>query len=160
MEWIKANDGGSPYQGPNEWDQCFNQFTFVNTPPYPHPQTPSPPQEDEPMEPADQQPQPPPQPRKPRGSRSPYQGPNEWDQCFNQFTFVNTPPYPHPQTPSPPQEDEPMEPADQQPQPPPQPRKPRGSPTPMDYNYPAPSYDPYLQAVMHNALYPSPFPPA
>ncbi|XP_022032306.1 extensin-like [Helianthus annuus] len=31
---------------------------------------------------------------------------------------------------------------------------------PMDFNYPAPSYDPYLQAVVHTALYPSPFPPA
>ncbi|MFS8034216.1 hypothetical protein Hanom_Chr17g01578591 [Helianthus anomalus] len=57
---------GSPYQGPNEWDQYFNQFTFYNTPehktPYPPPQTPPPPQGDEPME----QQQPPPQPRKPR----------------------------------------------------------------------------------------------
>ncbi|XP_035836037.1 alpha/beta-gliadin clone PW1215-like [Helianthus annuus] len=30
--------------------------------------------------------------------------------------------------------------------------------TPMDYNYSALSYDPYLQAVVHNSLYPSPFP--
>ncbi|MFS7939316.1 hypothetical protein Hanom_Chr05g00450261 [Helianthus anomalus] len=32
--------------------------------------------------------------------------------------------------------------------------------TPIDYNYQAPSYDPYMQAVVHNALHPSPFPPA
>ncbi|MFS8026998.1 hypothetical protein Hanom_Chr16g01493271 [Helianthus anomalus] len=39
---------GSPYQGPDEWDQNFNQFTFYQnpehqpqTPPYPPPQTPS-----------------------------------------------------------------------------------------------------------------------
>ncbi|MFS7918339.1 hypothetical protein Hanom_Chr03g00199821 [Helianthus anomalus] len=59
---------GSPYQGGDEWDQYFTQFTFVYTPPYQPPQTPLPPQEDEPMEPAEQ-PQPPPQPRKPRGAR-------------------------------------------------------------------------------------------
>ncbi|MFS8017547.1 hypothetical protein Hanom_Chr15g01381691 [Helianthus anomalus] len=28
----------------------------------------------------------------------------------------------------------------------------------MDFNYPAPSYDPYMQVVVHNALYPSSFP--
>ncbi|XP_022040160.1 pyrroline-5-carboxylate reductase 1-like [Helianthus annuus] len=63
---------GSPYQGPDEWDQYFNQFTLYNTPEhnphtpsYPPPQTTSPPQEDEPVEPVEQQ-QPPPQPRKPR----------------------------------------------------------------------------------------------
>ncbi|MFS7920923.1 hypothetical protein Hanom_Chr03g00230571 [Helianthus anomalus] len=32
-----ASYAGSPYQGPDEWDQHFNQFTFVNTPPYTHP---------------------------------------------------------------------------------------------------------------------------
>ncbi|XP_021991488.1 extensin-like [Helianthus annuus] len=32
--------------------------------------------------------------------------------------------------------------------------------TPIDYNYQAPAYDPYLQVVVHNALYPSPFLPA
>ncbi|MFS7944203.1 hypothetical protein Hanom_Chr06g00509301 [Helianthus anomalus] len=31
------------------------------------------------------------------------------------------------------------------------------STVPMDFNYPSPSYDPYMQAIMHNALYPSPF---
>ncbi|MFS7955681.1 hypothetical protein Hanom_Chr07g00645481 [Helianthus anomalus] len=31
--------------------------------------------------------------------------------------------------------------------------------TPMGYNYQAPAYDPYAEAIMHNALYPSPFPP-
>ncbi|MFS7966957.1 hypothetical protein Hanom_Chr09g00780101 [Helianthus anomalus] len=48
---------GSPYQGPDGWDQYFNQFTFYNTPEhkpqtpsYPPFQTPPPPQEDEPME--------------------------------------------------------------------------------------------------------------
>ncbi|MFS8031936.1 hypothetical protein Hanom_Chr17g01551721 [Helianthus anomalus] len=30
----------------------------------------------------------------------------------------------------------------------------------VDLNYQGPSYDPYMQAVVHNALYPSPFPPA
>ncbi|MFS7960569.1 hypothetical protein Hanom_Chr08g00704621 [Helianthus anomalus] len=38
-----ASYAGSPYQGPDEWDQYFNQFTFVNTPPYPPPQTSPPP---------------------------------------------------------------------------------------------------------------------
>ncbi|MFS7997376.1 hypothetical protein Hanom_Chr12g01141051 [Helianthus anomalus] len=60
---------GSLYQGLDEWDQYFNMFTFVTTPPYPHPQTPPPPQENEPMEHAEQQPLPPPQPRKPPGAR-------------------------------------------------------------------------------------------
>ncbi|XP_021971789.1 extensin-like [Helianthus annuus] len=32
--------------------------------------------------------------------------------------------------------------------------------TPVDYNYQTPPYDPYIQAIVHNALYPSPFPPA
>ncbi|MFS8032239.1 hypothetical protein Hanom_Chr17g01555251 [Helianthus anomalus] len=32
--------------------------------------------------------------------------------------------------------------------------------TPIDFNYPAPAYDPYTQAVIHNALYPSHLPPA
>ncbi|MFS7926059.1 hypothetical protein Hanom_Chr04g00292531 [Helianthus anomalus] len=31
--------------------------------------------------------------------------------------------------------------------------------TTTDYNYSAPAYDPYLQAVIQNALYPPPFPP-
>ncbi|MFS7988081.1 hypothetical protein Hanom_Chr11g01030381 [Helianthus anomalus] len=31
---------------------------------------------------------------------------------------------------------------------------------PIDYNYQAPAYDPYLQVVVYNALYPSPFPHA
>ncbi|MFS7960948.1 hypothetical protein Hanom_Chr08g00709021 [Helianthus anomalus] len=31
---------------------------------------------------------------------------------------------------------------------------------PVDFNYQAPLYDPYLQEVVHNDLYPSPFPPA
>ncbi|MFS8034510.1 hypothetical protein Hanom_Chr17g01582001 [Helianthus anomalus] len=31
--------------------------------------------------------------------------------------------------------------------------------TPVDYNYSAPSYDPYLQVVVHNALCPSSFSP-
>ncbi|MFS7987835.1 hypothetical protein Hanom_Chr11g01027521 [Helianthus anomalus] len=58
---------GSQYQGPDEWGQYFNQFTFYNTlehktPSYPPPQTPPPPPEDEPLE----QQQPPPQPRKSR----------------------------------------------------------------------------------------------
>ncbi|MFS7926058.1 hypothetical protein Hanom_Chr04g00292521 [Helianthus anomalus] len=60
---------GSPYQGPDEWDQYFNQFTFYHTPEhkpqtpsYPPPQTLPPPPEDVQMELQ----QPPPQPRMPR----------------------------------------------------------------------------------------------
>ncbi|XP_022003523.1 vegetative cell wall protein gp1-like [Helianthus annuus] len=119
---------GSPYQGPDEWDQYFNQFTFVYTPPYPPPQMPPPPQEDEPMEHAEQ-PQPPPQPRKPHGARMSMRA-GQWSGSL--------PPLPpsYPTVPEDPQM------------------------APMDYSYPAPPYDPYLQAVVHNALYPSPFPPA
>ncbi|MFS8009306.1 hypothetical protein Hanom_Chr14g01283181 [Helianthus anomalus] len=32
--------------------------------------------------------------------------------------------------------------------------------TPMGYNYQAPAYDPYAEAVVHNVLYQLPFPPA
>ncbi|MFS7914592.1 hypothetical protein Hanom_Chr02g00155231 [Helianthus anomalus] len=31
---------------------------------------------------------------------------------------------------------------------------------PIDFNYQGPSYDPYMQAIIHNTLYPFPFPPA
>ncbi|MFS8033716.1 hypothetical protein Hanom_Chr17g01572831 [Helianthus anomalus] len=51
-----ASYAGSPYHGPDEWDQYFNQFTFYytpehqpQTPPYPPPQTPPPPQDDAPV---------------------------------------------------------------------------------------------------------------
>ncbi|MFS8000104.1 hypothetical protein Hanom_Chr12g01174441 [Helianthus anomalus] len=71
-----ASYAGSPYQGPNDWDKYWNQFTFVYTPSYHSPSPPPPtPQEDvymEPVEhpqppPAMEQPQPPPEPprRKP-----------------------------------------------------------------------------------------------
>ncbi|MFS7934357.1 hypothetical protein Hanom_Chr05g00390661 [Helianthus anomalus] len=63
-----ASYSNSPYQGPDEWDQYFNQFIFVYTPPYQPPMPPPPPPKDEPMEPAEP-PQPPPQPRKPRVAR-------------------------------------------------------------------------------------------
>ncbi|MFS8001393.1 hypothetical protein Hanom_Chr13g01189841 [Helianthus anomalus] len=44
-----ASYAGSPYQGPHEWDQYWNQFTFEYTPSH-HSPTP-PPQEDVHMEP-------------------------------------------------------------------------------------------------------------
>ncbi|MFS7914330.1 hypothetical protein Hanom_Chr02g00152141 [Helianthus anomalus] len=47
-------------------------------------------------------------------ARSPYQGPNEWDQYFSQFNFVHTPPYQPLMTPPlPPPEDVQMEPVEQ-----------------------------------------------
>ncbi|XP_021985282.1 histidine-rich glycoprotein-like [Helianthus annuus] len=42
-----ASYAGSPYQGPNEWDQHWNQFTFENTPPYHSPTLPPPPPQED-----------------------------------------------------------------------------------------------------------------
>ncbi|XP_021990802.1 extensin-like [Helianthus annuus] len=166
-----ASYAGSPYQGPDEWDQYFNQFTFYNTPEhktpsYPPPQTPPPPPEDEPMETLEQK-QPPPQPRKPRSGARMSVFAGKWSGSL--------PPLPptYPTIPEDPQMGGPSnpEPIIKPPQQPPMgfdnsiPTYPNmtGYDTsytadPMDYNYSAPSYDPYLQAVVHNALYPSHFP--
>ncbi|MFS7919461.1 hypothetical protein Hanom_Chr03g00212931 [Helianthus anomalus] len=167
-----ASFAGSPYQGPNESDQYFNQFTFVYTPPYPPPQTPPPPQENEPMEPAEQ-PQPPSQPRKPRGARMLVRA-GQWSSSLPPLPQTYPTITEDPQRGGPSNSEPVVDPLQQSfaQQPPlgfdnPIPTYPdvtgydaSYSATLMDYNYTAPSYDPYLQAVMHNALYPSPFPPA
>ncbi|XP_022019447.1 formin-like protein 14 [Helianthus annuus] len=170
-----ASYAGSSYQGPNEWDQYWNQFTLENTPSYHSPILPPlPPQEDVQMEPVEQ-PQPPPEPlRRKRGARMSVRlGPRS----------SSLPPLPptYPPIPEDPQMGGPSNTAPKvdptlvtfsQPPPPsgfdnPIPTYPdtsRYNPfnpsTPVDYNYQAPSYDPYMQTVVHNALYLSPFLPA
>ncbi|MFS7987836.1 hypothetical protein Hanom_Chr11g01027531 [Helianthus anomalus] len=162
------------YQGPNEWVQYFGQFTFVHTPPYQPPTSPLPPlPKDVQMEPVEQ-PQPPPEPPRRKGGAhmSVHLGP--------QSSPLPPLPQTYPPIPEDPQMGRPSNTApvlDPTPQtfvqPPPSgfdnliPMYPDMTvydplnPTkPIDFNYQAPSYDPYMQAVVHNALYPPPFPSA
>ncbi|XP_021991651.1 extensin-like [Helianthus annuus] len=165
-----ASYAGSPYQGPDEWDQYFNQFSFYHTPEhppptYPPPQTPPLPKEDEPKSPDQFKEQQQPQQRKIHtGVRMSLRA-REWSSSLPPLP----PSYPSiledPQMggrchttpavdPAPVGYDNPI----------PTYPNPTGFDIPYaaaaaDYAYPAPSYDPYLQAVIQNALHPPPFPP-
>ncbi|XP_022041118.1 protein transport protein SEC31-like [Helianthus annuus] len=164
---------GSPYQGPNEWDPYWNQFTFVNTPSYRSPTQPPPPQQEDVQMELVEQPQPPLEPpRRKHGTRM---------YVSSRLRSSLLPPLPqtYPPIPEDPQMGGPSSTApvvDPTPATFVQPTPsgfdnsiptyldmtgydPLNPTTPIDYNYQAPSYDPYMQAVVHNALYPSSFLP-
>ncbi|MFS8023189.1 hypothetical protein Hanom_Chr16g01448521 [Helianthus anomalus] len=168
---------GSPYQGPGEWAEWWGQYkweytpSYHNTPPQHQAMEPSPP----PPPPVEEQPPPPPlEPsRRRRNARMSGHGGPHFSSPYASNTYptiLQDPQMGGPSNPAPVIDT--TQATFAQPPPPmgfenPIPTYPAATgynpfepTTSMGYNYQAPSYDPYAKAIVHNTLYPSPFPPA
>ncbi|XP_035830746.1 extensin-like [Helianthus annuus] len=171
---------GSPSRGSDTYKEWFGQWDFVNThsfhntPPQqphgePHFEAVTPP----PL-PAEEPPQPPPEPpRRRRNARMSVLGGPRFSSLQASSNYPPIPEDPQMGGPSHAVPKIDTTPATFAPPPPPMgyenpiptyPRptgyKPYEPQAPTGYHYQPPAYDPYVEAVNYNALYPSPFPPA
>ncbi|XP_021985010.1 leucine-rich repeat extensin-like protein 2 [Helianthus annuus] len=171
---------GSPYKGPDEYNEWWGQWKFANTPSY-HNTPPQPPLEEPHFEavtppplPAEEPPQPPPEPpRRRRNARISVRGGPRFSSPQASSNYPLIPEDPQMGGPSHVVPEIDVTPATFAPSPPPMgyenPIPTYPGPTgynlfepqaPTGYNYQPPTYDLYIEAVNYNALYPSPFPPA